>query len=289
MRRIEYAALHSPERTLHGCVYLAVERDTRKVQLSDAERFNYYPATPFPSISWLLDGQLHMVEAGLGDDAPRLGKPLPKVIFSGPTRGPSASWSPASLHVLTICFYPEALARLLDITIQQYVGSILPLEKVMRGPALDQLLAVDFRGAACPFGQIHELLNSLWEDVAAERSPDVRSWLTALAIRTSSITGPAGRRGMQRLVKSWTGQSFRDLQLYARVENAMSQAGRMLDEEGFSLADVAAATGFADQSHFGREVRRVTGLPPAKLNELFDRDEAFWMYRLLRRPARLTS
>lgn len=150
MRRVDYAALHLPERSLRGCVYVAVERDTRDVHLSDADRLNYYPATPFPSISWILDGQLQMVDGGVGADAPRLGKPLPKVVFSGPTRGPSASWSPGAVHVLTVCFYPEALARLLDITIQQYVGSVLPLERVMFAGGLDQLQTVQFDGEIGP-------------------------------------------------------------------------------------------------------------------------------------------
>ena len=47
------------------------------------------------------------------------------------------------------------------------------------------------------------------------------------------------------------------------------------------LAALAAEAGFADQSHLGREVRRVTGLPPRRLGELMKTEEAFWFYRLL--------
>jgi len=39
--------------------------------------------------------------------------------------------------------------------------------------------------------------------------------------------------------------------------------------------------GFADQSHMGREVRRVTGLAPGRLDDLIASDEAFWFYRLI--------
>lgn len=191
------------------------------------------------------------------------------------------SWSPASVHVLTVCFYPEALARLLDITIQHYVGSVLPLEKVVSGNSLDPLLAIDFGCEENPFTHVQKVLNGLCVNVRAQRASDVRSWLAQLANRTLSTSGIVGQRKMQRLVKSWTGQSFRDLQLYARVENAMSYGAEMSDEEGLNLAAVAAETGFSDQSHLGREIRRVTGLPPAKLNELIKHDEAFWMYRLL--------
>jgi AraC-like DNA-binding protein len=47
------------------------------------------------------------------------------------------------------------------------------------------------------------------------------------------------------------------------------------------LAAVAAESGYSDQSHLGREVKRVTGLPPARFAERMKTDEAFWMYRLL--------
>lgn len=38
-----------------------------------------------------------------------------------------------------------------------------------------------------------------------------------------------------------------------------------------------------DQSHMGREVRRVTGLSPARLDDLMAHDEAFWFYRLMQK------
>ncbi|MDH4992339.1 helix-turn-helix domain-containing protein [Aquamicrobium lusatiense] len=262
-------------------MYLAVERDTRGVSLSDADRFNYYPATPFPSISWILDGHLHMVE-GSGESVPTLGTPLPKLIFSGPSRRPSASWSIGAVHVLTVSFYPEAMARLLDISIQHYVGSVLPLEQVVSGGRLDRLATIQFGPKANPFDKVQHVLNRVWDNEATGQTSDVRSWLALLATRAASSTGMKGKRSMQRLVKYWTGQSLRDLQLYARVENAVSHAAGVSKEERLNFAAVAAESGFSDQSHLGREIRRVTGLPPAKLNELVEHGEPFWMFRLLR-------
>lgn len=48
------------------------------------------------------------------------------------------------------------------------------------------------------------------------------------------------------------------------------------------LAGLATEAGFADQSHLGREVRRVTGLSPRQLDALMRTDEAFWFYRLMK-------
>lgn len=281
MRRDEYATLHRPGRSLGDCIYLAVERDTRGVPLSDADRFNYYPATPFPSISWILDGQLHMVEAS-GEDAPTLGNPLPKVFLSGPTRSPSPSWSPGAVHALTVVFFPEALARLMDITIEHYVGAVLPLEDVASGGGLAQLTAMELGRESNPFAQVQQVLTGLWKSEPTRQASDVRSWLALLAKRMATTSGTAGRRSLQRLAKDWTGQSLRDLQLYARVENAIAHGARMSNEERLNFAAVAAESGFSDQSHLGREVRKVTGLPPAKLNDLVEQSEPFWMYRLLR-------
>lgn len=281
MRRLEYATLHSPGRSLGDCVYLAVERNTCGIQLSEADRLNSYPATPFPSISWILDGQLHMVD-GVGERAPTLGPPLPKVVFSGPTRSPSTSWSSGAVHVLTVSFYPEALARLLDISIEQYVGSVLPLEQVKLGDRLNQLATIQFGRESNPFAEVQHVLNRLWSNEASRQTSDIRGWLERLAMQAASNVGMKGRRSMQRFVKYWTGQSLRDLELYARVENAVSHAATVSNEDRLNFAAVAAESGFSDQSHLGREVRRVTGLPPAKLNKLVEHGEPFWLYRLLR-------
>lgn len=264
-------------------MYLAVERDTRQVELSDPERFNIYPATPFPSISWILEGQLHMVK-GSPKDTSTLGDPLPSAIFSGPTRSPSVSWSPGPVHVLTVSFIPEALARLLGITIGRYVSAVLPLQEVGSVGKLDQLANVNFSGADDPFIRLQDVLEDLWDRRPGQQAQDVRSWLGLLAERMASTRDTKGRRSLQRSVKQWTGQSWRDLQLYARVENAISHKVWMSNEEPVNFAAVATASGFSDQSHLGRDVRRVTGLPPAKLNESVEDGEAFWMYRLLRQP-----
>jgi AraC family transcriptional regulator len=42
------------------------------------------------------------------------------------------------------------------------------------------------------------------------------------------------------------------------------QACRMLKQPHASLAEIAHATGFADQSHFTRFLKRITGLTPGE-------------------------
>jgi AraC-like DNA-binding protein len=86
---------------------------------------------------------------------------------------------------------------------------------------------------------------------------------------------------LQRRVRDWTGQSYRDLQLFIRAEEAFLRHLEARDSRSPDLAAVAADAGFADQSHMGREIRRVTGLSPVRLGERLQKDEAFWYYRLM--------
>ena len=48
-----------------------------------------------------------------------------------------------------------------------------------------------------------------------------------------------------------------------------------------NLCTIAADTGFADQAHMIRQMRRHTGYTPAQLRQRARNDEAFWGYRLL--------
>ena len=92
MSVLEHARLHFPAPALGGVIFLGAERDTRATRLSDGERFNYYPATPFPTLSWIFTGTLHRVEDSDGESAPELGPPLSRVLLSGPCRRPTVSW-----------------------------------------------------------------------------------------------------------------------------------------------------------------------------------------------------
>ena len=274
------ARLRLPPAGLAGCVYLAVERDTRGLQLTDTQRCNFYPASPFPTISWIFEGELRMVDGPPVAHVPSLSEPLPRVVFSGPHREPSVSWSPGPVHALMVSFYPEALLRLWGVEAQQHLDAILPLCRVLDGPQLEALLGVDASGDRAPLQQVEAALQRLGGNAnVSSAAKDMRSWLRSVVIRAAFTKTGAGVRQAQRRIRDWTGQSHRDLQLFARVEEAFARSsdGRA---EAEGLAVVAADAGYSDQSHLGREVRRVTGLSPKLLAERIKSDESFWMYRL---------
>lgn len=275
--------LHLPGPALGACIFLAVERDTRGVVLSEAQRFNYYPATPFPMLSWTFEGDLRMVRDSSSSAAPVLEPALSRVVFSGPHRRPSASWSPGPVHALSVAFYPEALSRLLGIRLEPFMEQILPLDAMVSGPLWETLRSVQVVHGVAPFHGIEAALRPLWQTVGGNTTaPTVRDWLKSMAVRLAFSKTGVGVRQAQRLIKDWTGQSHRDLQLYARTEQAMACLAAQPAHAPVDLAGLAAEAGFADQSHLGREVRRVTGLSPRQLDALTRTEEAFWFYRLMK-------
>ncbi len=286
-----HARLHRPGPDLGACVFLGMERDTRGLHLTDAQRFNYFPATPLPMISWFFQGDLHMVkEPTLASALPSLASALPRVVISGPQRKPTASWSSGPVHALSVCFYPEALSAVLGISVGSLVDKIVPLREVVSGSLLARLFDVGAQDVHDPYRQMEAVLQPLWQGMhGVSALPTMRGWVRSTAARAAFTKSGADIRRAQRRFKDWTGQSYRDLQLYVRAERAMAYACAQPQGAAWDLASLAADAGFADQSHLGREVRRMTGIPPGRLSELMRSEEAFWCYRLMsehwQRPA----
>ncbi len=266
-------------------MFAGVERDTRELVLTDAERFNYYPATPLATISWIFAGTLHLVEERGPSTTPTLGQALPRLLFSGPQRLPSASWSPGPVHALSVAFYPEALDRLLGVSVEPFVDQVLPLEEVASTDVMDACSALfSLKQEAELFRCFEAQFMRLWKGPGHSSSaPILRDWIRSLATRAVHTSAGNGVRQFQRHIKRWTGQSYRDLQLFARVEEAFVRKSGQCKSSPLNLAGLALEAGFSDQSHMGREIRRVTGLSPAQFDELMAQDEAFWFYRLIER------
>ena len=276
------AFMHIPSPALGSCVLAGVERDTRGCMLDDAERFNYYPATPMAVISWIFEGTLHMVEELGPSPRPRFGPALPRLVLSGPQCSPSVSWSPGAIHALSVGFYPEALSRLIGLPIEPYLDQHLPLETVAPPPLLHACQTILDAADDQPFTTLEAYFQPLWREPGrASPAPYLGDWVRSLATRASHSTAGKSLRQLQRRVRDWTGQSYRDLQLFIRVEEAFIRSIKKHHSDAPDLAAIAADAGFADQSHMGRKIRRVTGISPACFGERLANDEAFWYYRLI--------
>ncbi len=274
------ARLYLPCASLASCVHMGVERDTRGARLDHAQRLNFYPASPLAVISWILHGELRVLNAALAGGAPSWSDPLPSIVFAGPSRTPTISSARGPVHAVSMALYPEALERLFGVRAADYLDAVLPAQQVLPASVQEVLSGVG-RGQGDVFGQVEAALGRLVLDAPAARvSVNLRAWLTALSMRTAFSPAGRGLRRTQRAIKRCAGQSQRDLLLYARVEQAFELAAQAR-EPRLSLATVAVQAGYSDQSHFGREVKRVTGFSPAQFARRLESDEAFWMYRLL--------
>lgn len=272
-----------------GCIHLAMERNTQGLQLTDAQRLNFMPASPLPTVTWLFEGSLCLVE-GFGPDvgfdlhpeqALTLSPALPPIVISGPHRRPVVSWSPGAIHALTVSFYPDAWSRLLGVRAEDYLDMTVPIDRLPPSAASAALTRIGVADPAPPMQQVEAALRPLWHHAnAATGWHDLRGWLRSTALRAAFTKTGTSVRQAQRRFKDWTGQSQRELALFARVEAAF-QWSTWDQANTQRLAATAAEAGYADQAHLGREVKRVTGLPPARFTERVRTDEAFWLYRLL--------
>lgn len=268
-----------PRRALAGCIAMAVVRDTRGVAMSDAQRISHFPRSPYCGLSWIKQGEVFELRRSGGQVQ---FEKLPVLSVNGHRQHPATMWSPAAACGVTVVFYPEAWQALTG-TSAEAIG-----EKTQ---AMDDVLAPDLaeivRDAArvgevgAGFLQFQDRLEPLWR----QRRPRdgispvwFKDWAVALAMRAATLGAGKSLRQLQRRVKRWSGFSQRDLDQQARVEQLFV---RSFEEGTRDLAGLAQEFGYADQAHMGRQVRRVTGMPPARIMELIETEESFWFYRLL--------
>jgi AraC-like DNA-binding protein len=98
----------------------------------------------------------------------------------------------------------------------------------------------------------------------------------------AALTGSGhSTRQIARRVKSWTGVSERDLHGLGHTEQLYAELHDAILSGNVDWAGLAATSGFADQAHMIRQMRRHTGFTPEQLRQSARNNEAFWGYRLL--------
>jgi AraC-like DNA-binding protein len=273
-----------PRPSLAGCIFGAFVRDTRDYPLGLAQRFNHFAATAYCGVTWMFEGQAHIVDWPSGADDPNSQPVMQPVVFSGPQQRPIASWNPGPVHAMTLVFFPDAMAALAGMDVSQTRDQIVPVGEVISGPLLvlcDSILqpgSVEER-----FRRFEDGLEPLWQSARPPGhvvSHMLADWSLTLAIRAATSGTGRSIRQIERRIRSWAGQSRRDIQNNARAEHVFATATANRDCPDMTLAQLAAETGFADQSHMTRHVRRETGFTPEQLRDLIENDEAFWAYRL---------
>jgi AraC-like DNA-binding protein len=274
----QHAALLHPPAELAGCLFAGIWRDTRGLRLNDAERMNYFPASPLVALNIVIYGETRLVPVQADPAARQSARALPPVTLAGPQSRPLTSWAPGPVTALAVGIYPEAYLRLTGQSAHGITDQVIaevpdPLFRI----------AQSVRDAASPERAWQALCNALvplWQggEAAKPKAHYLADWARGTIIR-AALSGPGqSLRAAERRLKRWTGQTRQTLSFFADFED-LHRISRA--EPDGNLAQIAHDAGYADQSHMGRSVRRATGFSPAKLNHLIATHEAFWCYRLL--------
>jgi AraC-like DNA-binding protein len=277
-----------PRPAVADCIFCMIVRDTRGVALDQEQRFNFFPASPLCSVTSVVAGDWHLIDRPEQMDHPRCGAKLPSLSFAGAQLRPPISWNPGETCAITIAFYPDALSAMTGLDLSPFTGRIVSAEEVLPHPILEPCRAgfdaVVRQGSVPGFSALEDGIETLWTTMrpAGTRATKwTRDWSQNLAVRAARADGGRSPRQIARRIKSWTGVSGRDLQGFGHSEQLYARLHDAFRKGDVDWAGLAAASGFADQAHMIRRMRRHTGFTPEQLRQSANSDEAFWAYRLL--------
>ena len=274
------ARLLLPRASLASCVRASIARSTLAAPLADPEqRHNRFPATPFCTFTWFIEGRSEMIAP-----APETLPPWSRATVVGPHTYPTITYNPGPVHVYMVVFYPQALHALCGIDLAQYVNSWKPIDEAL-GPEWAALSAAVLAAPDDDARQaiIEDFLEPRWQTARADGGAGggmAADWLRRLALQAASAGWGQGVRNIERRIKAYAGQSMRSLRRLRRAEQTFLDVREQVLQGRVSWAEVAARAGYADQAHFCRETRDVTGISPAELARVGFEHESYWLYRI---------
>lgn len=271
-----------PPSHLRQHLVCVIERDTRACLLHPLQGFTYGPATPNMSITWLWQGHTERLLDWHPDnlDAPRE-QLKASILIRGGTTKPWITYSSEPLHALIAVFRPNALHHLLGLEPSAWIDHIQPLNHTKLEPTwLDwaqQILATQNSTAALPllYGGLESQLAP--NSVTGAHPELANRWLT----RLQNHAQDKSQRTLQRRIKQLTGTTARQIERFIRFEQLGLLISSKFNQQHSQLqqADLAASTGFSDQSHMAREVKRVLGFSVGEGLRRLLLHESFWLYR----------
>lgn len=277
-----------PRPGLVGCIFCTIVRDTRGVALDYSQRFNLFPASPLCSLTWTLAGDCHLIDRPEQMERPWSAARLPGLAFFGPQLGPLASWNPGGTYAIAITFYPDAFSAMTGLDLSPFTGRMVAAEEILPQAILEPCRTFfdDVRRNELDsgFAVLEDRIKVMWARTRPAGTRPTRwtsDWARSLVLRAALTDLGRSTRQIARRVRSWTGVSQRDLQGLGHTEQLYARLHEAVRNGDVDWAGLAAASGFADQPHMIRQMRRHTGFTPEQLRQRAGNDEAFWGYRLL--------
>jgi AraC-like DNA-binding protein len=278
----DHAHLLLPRTSLSDLLFAAVIRDARGEHVPAEGFFSCIPAVPLCSVTWIYgEGELHFVNAH-GEINPVSVSP---VFVAGPKRRPIVSWNAAPACSMTVGFYADAWTILTSIKAGRLVDLREPHTRVLRGELSQTFHTVHECGNFEEgFRYLQDTLDPIWQKArlwqSAVSPQRLEDWTQALIARAARSGPGKSERQIQRRIKSWTGLTQRELRFHAQAEKSLLSLSHLAPPD-LDLVKMAAEAGYADQSHMGRAIRRITGASPARVSQLIQSDTRYWMHRLI--------
>lgn len=183
-----------------------------------------------------------------------------ELVVAGPDTRAYVAASEAGVRHAAIRFAPGTAPGFLGVPAREIRDKRVPLAELW-SPSRSRRLADRIGMAADPGPALEEAAVGLIDEPPDRLVAHVVSGVR----RGVAVPALAGSVGLS------------ERQLYRRCLDAFGYGPKMLDRvlrlnlaldrarTGLSLAEVAARTGYADQAHFTRDVKALTGVPPRTL------------------------
>ncbi|MEU9003096.1 helix-turn-helix domain-containing protein [Streptomyces sp. NPDC048551] len=196
--------------------------------------------------------------------------PVSRALVAGPRTVPAIGVHAGAVHGLEVNMSPLGAYRLFGVPMAHFEESLVDLADVL-GPAgrhlPERLRALD--GWDARFDLLDSVLAARLDRGPAV-TPGVRGALALLwadtgpgsLARATAATGWSPRHLRARFLEE-VGLAPKAVARVFRLQHALRALAA-----GTAPAEVAAACGYHDQAHFGRDVKAMTGLPPARFAAL---------------------
>jgi AraC-like DNA-binding protein len=269
-----------PRFTLTLCIRAIVARSTVGIgrDWPAAWHDNHFPASPLCALSWFFEGHSELLRP---NQAPER---LPPIYFSGPITQPTRSRNAPEGHGMMLMLLPDAVQALTGLNPATFVNRFVPAEAALNTDWLAMARSVmTASNDDARVGLIESFFEPRWQALRpGAQTPGklrMQDWAHGLALRAAASGIGRSLRAAERRIKGWTGLPMRELRGLGRAEQAFFRT-LAAGDGSVRWAEVAAETGYADQSHLCRETRRVTGFAPTELRRRIAEDESFWIYRI---------
>ena len=183
-----------------------------------------------------------------------------ELAVAGPDTRAHVGAAEAGIRLAGLRFAPGTAPGFFGVPAREVLDSLVPLADIW-SPGRSRRLADRIGRAADPGLALEEAAGGL-----VDGAPDRLVGQVLRGVRRGvGVPALAGSVGLS------------ERQLYRRCLDAFGYGPKMLDRvlrlnlaldrarAGLSLAEVAARTGYADQAHFTRDVKALTGVPPRTL------------------------